>query len=438
MRSLSSSRDRLIGRGFATRVAAAILASSPATAAPSPLADLAAGRTAAAPELAGLALVVAGPRGVVRREAHGRAVIDPADPTRERPMTVDTPVRVASVAKIVTAIGVMRLVEAGTLDLDRDVSAYLGWRLRHPAYPDAPVTLRQLLSHTSGLDDASGYSFPLGTTLRDGLTPDHWSAAPGARFSYANINYGIVTSVMEAATATRFDRLMSRLVFAPLGLDACFNWSGCSSAAVARAAALYRKGRDETAWDAGGPWVAQIDDLRGVAPACPVRTAPGAACDLAAYRPGDNGTLFSPQGGLRIGVRDLSKLGRLLLGRGAVDGVRLLRPASVRAMLAPQWRDGPSGETYHGQMRCWGLGVQCLVGGAGQGDQPVAGRTLRWHGHLGEAYGLYSGLWIDPARRRVYAYAITGTAADPARYPGRTSAFPAFEEAVLRDLAASR
>ena len=134
-----------------------------------------------------------------------------------------------------------------------------------------------------------------------------------------------------------------------------------------------------------------------------------AACDLAAYRPGDNGTLFSPQGGLRISVAGLATIGRLLLGQGRVDGVRLLSAASVRTLLAPVWSGGASGETYGGQMRCFGIGVQCLVGGS---DQPVAGRRVRWQGHLGEAYGLYSGLWVDSARRRVYAFAVTGTAAD--------------------------
>ena len=262
-------------------IAAATLSATPVVASDfSRLANLVAGRTADAPELAGLAVVVAGPRGVIRAGAFGRAAIDPADPTRERAMSPDTPVRVASVSKLVVALGAMRLVETGTLDLDRDVSVWLGWPLRNPAFPDRPVTLRQLLSHTSGLDDASGYSFPLGTRLRDGLTADHWSAAPGARFSYANINTGIVASVMEAATGERFDGLMSRLVFAPLKLDACFNWSGCSDAAVARAAVLYRKGRDETAWDADGPWVVQIDDLRGIAPVCP-----GARHDRRGVRP---------------------------------------------------------------------------------------------------------------------------------------------------------
>ena len=383
-------------------------------------------------------MVVADGHGVVRAEAYGRAVIGGSDGGGDSAMTVDTPVRVASVSKLVVALTVMRLVEAGTLNLDRDVSAYLGWRLRNPAFPDPAVTLRQLLSHTSGLDDASGYAFPLGVRISDALTADHWSAAPGARFSYSNINYGVVASVMEAATGERFDRLMTRLIFAPLRIDACFNWSGCTPAAAAGAAVLYRKGRDEAAWDPAGPWIAQVDDLRGRLPACPVRTLPGATCDLAAYHPGDNGTLFAPQGGLRISVADLATIGRLLLGRGRVDGVRLLTRASVATMLAPAWKGGAAGETYNGQMRCWGLGVQCLTGSAGQGDQPVVGRRVHWHGHLGEAYGLYSGVWIDVVRGRVFAYAVTGTAADPTRFPGRASAFRSFEEAILSDLADRR
>src|SRR5687768_11651332 len=76
-----------------------------------------------------------------------------ADPATGRQVTIDDPVRIASVSKLVVAIGVMRLVEEGRLDLDRDVAAYLGWPLRNPAFPDRPISLRQLLSHTSSLRD---------------------------------------------------------------------------------------------------------------------------------------------------------------------------------------------------------------------------------------------------------------------------------------------
>ncbi|MGL4541548.1 MAG: serine hydrolase domain-containing protein [Polymorphobacter sp.] len=406
------------------------LAAAPGAPPPSAaLAALVAGTTPASPVLAGLAVVVADQNSVLRREAFGAAVIGPPS----RALAVTTPVRVASISKLVVAVAVLRLVEAGRLDLDRDVSAYLGWSLRNPGFPDAPLTLRQLLAHTSGIDDGPGYNFPLGATLQTSLTPAHWSgAAPGARFSYANLNYGIIASVMEAATNERFDRLMTQQVLAPLRLDACFNWPGCSDAAVAAAATLYRKGIDETQWNPAGPWIAQVDDLRGRRPACPVRGP--AACDLASYVPGSNGTLFSPHGGLRISALGLAKIGQLLLRGGEVDGVRLLKPATTRALLTPVWRGQPPiGDNYDGLMSCYTPGLQCLTGGAG--DQPVAGKPLTGFGHLGEAYGLYGGLWIDPARDRVLVYLITGLGNDPALYPGVRSKFSAFEEAVLTDLA---
>jgi CubicO group peptidase (beta-lactamase class C family) len=391
-----------------------------------PLADLVAGRTAATPGLSGLVVVVADSKGIVRAEAFGDATIDP--PRALRP---ETPLRVASVSKAVVAIAVMRLVEAGRLDLDGDVSRWLGWRLRNPAFPDAPVTLRQLLSHTAGIVDGPGYNFPLGADIRDELGP-HWSESPpGGRFAYANLNYGLIATVMEAATGERFDRLMTRLVLAPLGLDAGYNWSGASDAAVATAATLYRTGKDETDWHPDGAWVAQVDDLKGVRAACPVRTTAG--CDLTAYRPGSNGTLFSPQGGLRISTLGLATLGRMLLGQGEVDGVRLLTPQSVAILTTPVWQaSGRSqDDDYNGQMRCYGPGLHCLTGGS---DSPVTG--ARWWGHLGEAYGLLAGLWVDAANDRVLVYALTGSRDDPFR-PAHASAFSAVEEKILADLSAT-
>src|SRR4029453_8544207 len=62
-----------------------------------------------------------------------------ADPSRGRAVTPDDPVRVASVSKLVVAMGVMKLVEQGKLDLNRDVSSYLGWQLRNPSFPGQPI-----------------------------------------------------------------------------------------------------------------------------------------------------------------------------------------------------------------------------------------------------------------------------------------------------------
>src|SRR4051812_13670458 len=151
-----------------------------------------------------------------------------ADRAHGRALTIDDPVRIASVSKLVVALGVMRLVEQGRLDLDRDVSDWLGWPLRNPAFPDRPISLRLFLSHRSSLRDGVDYAVPLGTELRTVVAdPAAFDAEhpPGAFFRYTNLNFPLIASVMEKATGERFDRLMQRLVLDPLGLQACFNWS---------------------------------------------------------------------------------------------------------------------------------------------------------------------------------------------------------------------
>ncbi len=351
-----------------------------------------------------------------------------ADRATGRRVAADDPVRIASISKLVTAIGVMRLVEQGTLDLDADVSTLLGWRLRNPAFPDVPITLRLLLSHRSSLTDAAGYVLAMDEALVDKVAaPAAWDAvhAPGSFFRYTNFNFPIVAAVMERATGERFDRLMQRLVLAPLQLKACFNWATCGAATKAHVVVLYDKGvavRDEPAFVAG----------------CPVTPARDGSCDLATWRAGRNGAWFSPQGGLRISMRELAKIGRLLLGDGSVDGVRLLRPASMRLLATPEWtfdgsngvqnEEAESGVTPGGFNCRYGLAVSFTATPLPQcRDDPFGdGRTRI--GHAGEAYGLRSGLWVDRVRGTGVAYFATDVPADP----GTRSALSATEEALAR------
>jgi CubicO group peptidase (beta-lactamase class C family) len=246
--------------------------------------------------------------------------------------------------------------------------------------------------------------------------PEAWDKAhpPGAFFRYSNLGFPVVASIMEAATGERFDTLMDRLVLKPLGLDACFNWTTCGPPAIARAAVLYAP--DGTA---------VRDDLKGAPPACPVVPAEGGGCDLSAYRPGINGALFSPQGGLRISVRDLARVGAMLLRNGRLpDGSRFLTEESIARMESLHWRfEGDNGDS-EGSFYCgYGLAVQILTQCAPK-DDPFADSRPRL-GHAGDAYGLRSGLWIDRATGRGIAYFATGLGDDPAR--GRSS-YRAIEE----------
>ena len=346
-----------------------------------------------------------------------------ADPKAGRAVTIDDPVRIASVSKLVVAIGVMKLVERRRLDLDADVSDMLGYTVEPPGRPSTPVTLRMLLSHTSGLRDHDDqYAIPLGERLEDVLrSPDSWDSSrpPGSGFfTYSNLNFVVVGSLIERATGERLDMWMRREVIEPLKLDACFNWPTCSDAAVARAVVLTQGGEPVR------------DDLGGKRPACPVFVREGRVCDLAGWRPGESGALFAPQGGLRISVSDLARVGRMLVNGGELDGARILLPASVAELLRPQWRfTGRNGDTEKGFYCSYGFATQ-QIGTRAQGcDDDVAGDGVVRIGHAGEAYGLRSGLWIDPASGTGIAYFRTGLSDTTAA--GRTE-FRAAEEAAFR------
>jgi len=352
-----------------------------------------------------------------------------ADKAAARRITASDPVRVASISKLVTTIGAMRLVEAGKLDLDTDVSRYLGFKLRNPAFPDVPISLRMLVSHRSSLTDAAGYwQTPLDGRLRDTLTnPRAWDEkhAPGTFFRYTNLNFPVVAQVMERVTGERFDSLMQRLVLKPLGTDACFGWSACDEAITARAVVLY---------DSSGKPL--MDDNHGRRPDCTVRPARDGSCDLSRYRPGENGALFGPQGGLRISAIDLARIGMMLLGDGtlALNGVRLLSRESAHAMATPLWQyDGRNGLTFEedsddhqpGFFCRWGMGMQILATHAeGCRDDPFGDGVARI-GHSGTAYGIQAGIWLDRERGSGVVWFATGM---PEERTGGRSAFSALEE----------
>lgn len=350
-----------------------------------------------------------------------------------RPATPDTMYRIASISKMVTTIGVMKLVEQGKLSLDEDASTYLGYPLRNPAYPGKKITLRMLLSHTSSLRDESGYSWGVGVALRDMTQKGGpmWAAgaAPGTYFTYANLNWGVLGTVMEAATGERFDRLMRRLVLQPLGLRGGYNVAEFSPADWANVATLYRKRPNEgTGWNPAGPWFAQVDDTS--LPPVPVVA-------LERYIPGANGTLFSPTGGLRISAGDLGKIMLMFLDQGRHQGATFLQPESVAAMFSPQWTYTPAsvnGDTHDGLFAAWGLGTQRFEDRAGQRSSLVEGGGFTAAGHLGDAYGLLSVFALDFKNRNGVVALIGGTAHDPASKPGHYSALSRYEELILTPL----
>ena len=297
-----------------------------------------------------------------------------------RTVGMDDPVRVASISKLVGALAVMRLVDQGKIALDRDISDYLGWRVRNPAFPDQAITMRQLLTHRSGIRDNVDYIIPLDGTIEAVLADAKaWEAKhkPGSYFSYANLNSPLIATVVERVTQERFDQAVARLVLKPLKIDACFNWgAGCSVGRRAQAVTLLRTNGD----------LARDAAITGSDP-CPVAPASTGSCDLALYQIGKHGSAFSPQGGLRISPLALVIIGQVLLKKGRP----LLSQKAFAEMTKVQWLfDGSNGDDEKGYFTAYGLGIHMHKDSKG---------TL-WLGHVGEAYAFRGGFWLDMKSKR--------------------------------------
>lgn len=413
--------------------------------------------------LSGLAVVLIAGGRIVWEGYFGARRFADDDRSGDLPVDERTRWRVASISKPVVALGAMRLVEQGSLDLDRDISDYLGWPLRNPSFPDKAITARMLFGHTSSLRDADFYYPPLGHTLRDLLVPEgrywdkgrHFAApssvkdrSPGICYSYCNLGYGIMGSMIEKLTGKRFDLYMKDTIFDPLRIDGGFNPNLLSDEGFSRLSPIYRKcpPQDDT-WNSDGPWYPQVDDYGGVRPKLPVRIMEGeeTSSRLEDYRLGENGSLFSPQGGMRICARDLAKIAQLLIGGGEMDPgfgpaqaggapressgprrgrIRIVSEESVAAMMTPGWkrrRDGSNCEEEHSRVYATGIGLMRQTG-------PGGGPAL-W-GHRGNAYGFLGGLFADRKSGSGYVYMIGGTGTDPDSTRDPASGLSVWEDAL--------
>ena len=138
------------------------------------------------------------------------------------PVTENTYFRVASVTKMVSAIRIMQLVEAGTLDLDADLSDYLGFTLRNPYAKDMPITLRHLMTHTSSLNQNGSYGrrgLEALLALEGNHRANYYDEIPGTKYRYSNFGAGVMGSVLEAVTEKNVQDAVAEGVFEPLGID---------------------------------------------------------------------------------------------------------------------------------------------------------------------------------------------------------------------------
>ena len=344
------------------------------------------------------------------------------DYTRNLPVNQNTQYRIASVSKSFTALGLIKLINDGAIELDDDISKVLGYELRNPNFPDKPITCRMLLSHTSSLQDGSGYAPFLDATYNQNTipgiselllssgsfyTPNMWrQETPGTYFTYSNINYGLIGTLVEALSGLRFDIFMREQILIPLEIDGSFNIQDLTD--INNVSVLYR-------YDNG--WVAQWDNYQGIMPIAP---------NLDDYILGTNGVYFGPQGGLRITAHQMNIISRALASDGAFYNLNITEE-NYQSMKAIAWDYNESnGDNYGGLFNRWALGLHHA--NLSINDVICLAIPESFIGHPGEAYGLVSDNYFIDGSDVSFSLLINGVRQG---YQAGTSAFYTIEEDIF-------
>lgn len=241
-----------------------------------------------------------------------------ADVAAARPVTPDTAFHVASVSKVVTGTALLLLLEQQKYHLDEPIGPYLDFPVRHPRFPDVPITFRHLFTHTAGISDVrygqtaafSGVGDPT-LSLRDFLvgylTPggawyaaeDCFSAAPpGQQWQYSNVAIALLGYLAGRVGAASLETLTQQQLFRPLGTR-------------------------HTAW--------KLADIPPRHLAKPYEWAEGQLRELP-----PPGYPDWPAGSLRTSARDFARLLEVFTHEGEGRHHRYLQPATLHAFLAPE------------------------------------------------------------------------------------------------------
>lgn len=330
-------------------------------------------------EIAGAVTLVISREKILHFETHGFA-----DVATQRPMTPDTMFNIMSMTKLMTATAVLMLQDEGKLKLTDPVANYIpGFAaLKTPSGQPANLTLLQILTHVSGLGEASAASARDTRTLAD-LVP-HWLAAPmqnepGARWRYCQSGINTAARIVEIVSGKTFDEFLRTRLFVPLGLKHTTHYP--SAEQLPFLATAYTKNKTTGALDA----ISAPPPARGARP--PTGNA-----------------------GLYASAHDYARFCQMLLNGGTLDGQRYLSPAALKLLSTPQTPAAlPTGffqnNTYgqRGTNYGWGIGT-CVL------KTPHAGVAAMLapgsYGH-GGAWGTQA--WIDPVRGVAYILMVQRT-----------------------------
>jgi len=282
------------------------------------------------------------------------------------PMADDTKIRVASLSKTAVGMVAMRLVDEGLLALDENVETYLGFPMRNYYYPDTPITLRHLLTHTVGFRyvDYVANLEELKTVLVKKSTYQNHLPGSAEAYYYSNFGYGVIGTICEIVTGESLSALANTYFFAPMGIEASWAATGFDPDKLA------------TIYDAKHRVGLSVEDLL-------TRIDPTAPAEAMKYY----------AGGLIISTADFAKLLTVLMNDDLYGGERYLSSESIAQLKTVQV---PKNE----------MAEQCLTLARFPG---LYGEEALYY-HTGSAYGVYALYTFDDVTKTGVVVVTTGAA----------------------------
>jgi CubicO group peptidase (beta-lactamase class C family) len=287
-------------------------------------------------EIAGAVTVVVNKDKVLHLESSGFA-----DVATKRPMTPDTLFWIASMTKPITGVAILMLQDEGKLKATDPVSKYLPEfvSLKTPSGKPANLTITQILTHTSGLGEASGPEAQKAKTLAD-LVP-LWLAVPmqyepGEKWRYTQSGINAAARIVEVVSGMTFDVFLQKRLFGPLGMKSTTFYLTPENRMTLVTA--YARNKDTNQLEAVPP-----------RPEFGPRDRP----------PQGNGGLYST-------ATDYARFCQMLLNGGRFKGRRYLSAEAMRFLSTPQTGDLPTGFFQNdafgrrGTNYGWGLGT-CVL-----------------------------------------------------------------------------
>ena len=151
-----------------------------------------------------------------------------ADRSAGRKVDAETKFRIASLSKFIVTICAMSLVDSGLLDIDEDISAYLGYEVKSPGFPNTPITSRMLMQQTSSIYDSAGFMESLDRGTMNATqrllsrNSTFTGTRPGSTYQYSNFGIAVLGAVVELTSGKKLDAYVHEILFAPLDIDAAF------------------------------------------------------------------------------------------------------------------------------------------------------------------------------------------------------------------------